>query len=784
MNKTLYPTHTGGEPKYAYGIGESIGKSYEISYIIGGKEGHGGKRTGMGTIYLCYDHDRHEFRALKTYQNRSGDRLYNESLFQKEAKVWIDIGNHTNIVRALGFEIFNNVPFIILEYISPDFKGNNVLTQYLTPDLPFERVLYWSLQFCDAMEHALRNGVTCHRDIKPDNMMITPQGVLKLTDFGLSKCMDDSESESINYSEACDDSLAVFTSRTGKRIAGTPPWMSPEQFSGYSDIRSDIYSFGVMLFQMISKGRLPFAANTFYEYERMHNTEAPPLIKGDFGEIVLRCLEKNPDNRYKHFQSLRSDLISLTDSPNFNNKLFSPSQSIADPIKSNEVGAAYLNLNQAKHAIKYLQAIADSSPDDPATLTNLGIALQIGGKLDKAVETYQKSIKLDPSSAIAHMNLGNAFADLGKYKDAISEYKLAIELDSSYWKALLGLGTVLRETNDLDGSIVELKSAINISKDDAGLPLFVLGQTYRDKKMQDEALSAYSKAADLLPRLLQIRIEYGKYLLKCGMPQEAIKQLEEGLKFGHEHADAYVLLASIYSIVKKYAVSRGLFSKALDLAPLNKGAIRGFILSCVACGDLGGASEFLSKEIDKHPADADLKELREFLVDKLGDRASVEPVQTSKSRKHKEYFLSLVAAGKLTEAINEIRSYLEANENDVVALNILADALRRSEDYFNAIIEYKRSLKIDPSNVNAHNNIGLIYYQVGQFENAIEHYKRSIIAEKRNPEAYFNAGNAYSAIGQNRTAINYFKKFIFYANSEYSEYVELAQKNIDRLELS
>lgn len=268
-------------------IGETIGGVNKVLSIIGG-EG----KTGMGIVYVCYNTKWKFIVAMKTFQKRFF--LSNEALesFKNEAIVWINLGIHLNIVRAYTINEFNDRPFIIMEYIAQDNLGRNTLSHFLQTPLSLERVLKWGIQFCFGIEYAYAHGISCHRDIKPDNIMITPTKDLKITDFGLAKVHTNQSSDKY-------------------KISGTPPWMAPEQFNGITNIKSDIYSFGVVLYQMINKGKLPFYAKTLDGFRKAHKENPVPKFKSILSKIINKCLAKKPEERYLHFQGLRSDLETI-----------------------------------------------------------------------------------------------------------------------------------------------------------------------------------------------------------------------------------------------------------------------------------------------------------------------------------------------------------------------------------------------------------------------------------------------------------------------------------------
>jgi serine/threonine protein kinase len=139
--------------------------------------------------------------------------------------------------------------------------------------------------------------------------MITADKTIKITDFGIAKAFQGLLLKEDIISAQESSGLSIFQTKQGKRVCGTLPYMAPEQFDGYADKRSDIYSFGIVLYQMVANGKLPFMAKTQQEYEELHKSVAPPQISSSlFSAIIQRCLEKQPDKRYQNFALIREKL--------------------------------------------------------------------------------------------------------------------------------------------------------------------------------------------------------------------------------------------------------------------------------------------------------------------------------------------------------------------------------------------------------------------------------------------------------------------------------------------
>ena len=259
---------------------------YELSHLVA--------RGGMAEVYRARDQLLDRPVALKVlFPELSVDRSFVER-FRREAQAAANL-SHPNIVPVFDWGEDSGTYFIVMEFV--DGRALSSILRTAGPLHP-DRAAEIAADVAGALSYAHRHGVV-HRDVKPGNVLITEEGTIKVTDFGIARAVNTEES----------------VTQTGA-VMGTATYFSPEQAEGMGvDSRSDIYSLGVVLFEMVT-GRPPFLGDTPVAVASKHVREHPPAprevnpgVPPDLEAIILKCLAKSPDHRYATGDDLRIDLL-------------------------------------------------------------------------------------------------------------------------------------------------------------------------------------------------------------------------------------------------------------------------------------------------------------------------------------------------------------------------------------------------------------------------------------------------------------------------------------------
>ena len=274
-------------------IGTILERKYRIVELIGS--------GGMALVYKAVNMTNRKTVAVKMLKDEYKSDAEFLRRFSLEANAILTL-SHENIVRAYGAGTYDGLPYLVMEYVE-----GHTLKDLISSNgaLPVRTAIGITCQILDALSAAHAHGII-HRDVKPQNVIVTEKGRVKLADFGIAR---EAKASTITFS--------------GNKVLGSVHYISPEQAKGtVATEQSDLYSVGVCLYEMLT-GTVPFEADSTVSVALMHLQEKPvppiqivPDLPHSLNDIVLKALEKDPDKRYQAARDMRSDLVRSLSDPN------------------------------------------------------------------------------------------------------------------------------------------------------------------------------------------------------------------------------------------------------------------------------------------------------------------------------------------------------------------------------------------------------------------------------------------------------------------------------------
>jgi tetratricopeptide (TPR) repeat protein len=480
-------------------IPKSIGQ-YDIQSVLG--------RGGMGVVYLAYQRKLKRNVALKMVlagQHASEQQI---ARFEAEARAVAQL-QHPNIVQVFEVGHHDDLPYIALEYVD-----GTTLTKRLDgkPLAPREAASLIQT-ICHAMQYAHDRGIL-HRDLKPSNILVSTDGISKITDFGLAKQLDDEEAES---------------TRTGA-IMGTPSYMSPEQAQGLTHAitpLSDQYSLGAMLYELLT-GRPPFLGTKAFDTlsQVIHKEPIPPCqLQGslpvDIDTICLKSLHKNPEKRYASCQQLAEDLA----------RFLRGEPIVARPVSSSERLWRWCKRNPKfaiPTAIATFFIFATTAVSLWAWQRTAAQALVITQERDTANSQRIVAIQNANTAQQEKENAEKQKAEAEKQKILADEAKVAAEANQKLAEkqTMLALSNMQVIVTTIDD---QLRNRPGMSKSRAEIFKFL------DKQWNELDLQlAGGLQGQAVPTQMAVRFRLAEIFNELGQLAEAKSQFEKLYEFGHQ----------------------------------------------------------------------------------------------------------------------------------------------------------------------------------------------------------------------------------------------------------
>ncbi len=454
------------------------GSVFARRYLILEELGKG----GMGSVYKAFDKEVEEKIALKTIKPEIAADEKVIQRFRNELKIARKI-SHKNVCRMFDLGREDDTYYIAMEYVSGEDLKSSV--RRMGP-LSTGKVLGFATEICEGLAEAHRLGIV-HRDLKPQNIMIDRDGIARIMDFGIARSRE----------------LKGMT-ENGSTI-GTPEYMSPEQVEGEDiDQRSDIYSMGVILYEMVT-GRTPFEGKTPMSVAMKHVTEKPKEPRGlnmqiseDLSRVIMKCMEKDKARRYQSALDLlyalkeiergipaiervkpaKRSITSREITVSFSIRRFlipaaavlaaviigggvwyfvlrpersKPTSPVSVHTKENILAAAHESLRDKDYsaALDQFNKVLEIEPEDPDVRLNIAIILKEQGKIEEAVQEFDRVIALDEEDPRSYKQLGEIF-----------EQKQDLEKGVFYYKKYLTLANASVDADEVARRVAEMEARL------------------------------------------------------------------------------------------------------------------------------------------------------------------------------------------------------------------------------------------------------------------------------------------------------------------------------------
>lgn len=483
---------------------------------------------GMGEVYLAEDTQLNRKVAIKFLPEEfARDQLSRERLV-REARTAATL-DHPNICAIYDVGQDSGRDFIVLQYIEGE-----TLAARLKRELPnLREALTIASQIADALNQAHTRGII-HRDIKPENVMLTSSGQVKVLDFGLAKVLGNPN--------VADEKTVTMLSVPGM-LTGTVPYMSPEQVRGEElDCRSDIFSFGAVVYEMLS-GRRAFEAKSPAEIiSAILTSEPPPLRQASLGPIsadadrfIRKCMEKDLALRYQAIAHLVSDLEQIrrdAEKPQVRSAIVATAldrESIAATLGASPISARAAKYIAALAALVLLivtgaywsthwRHSAQASSTGATTANSAAYDAYMRGKVklgsenaqntDDAIRLFEQAVAADSHFAAAYAELARAYANKARYFAPSAEKpKLNEDAEVAVDKAL----------------------AINPNLAEAHFARGLILWTPYKRFPHEQAIQSYRRAIELDPNLDEAHHQLGLVYIHIGLLDKGQQEVEKAL---------------------------------------------------------------------------------------------------------------------------------------------------------------------------------------------------------------------------------------------------------------
>jgi serine/threonine protein kinase/Tfp pilus assembly protein PilF len=708
-------TETIETPKEELTRGTTFAGRYEIIEELG--------RGGMGKVYRAEDTELQQEVALKLIRPEIATDKNTIERFRNELKIARNI-RHKNVCGMFDLGESKGSYFITMEYIRGEDLKNLIRKMGF---LSTGQATTIAKQVCDGLDEAHRAGVV-HRDLKPQNIMIDTGGNARIMDFGIARSL---EGKGI----------------TGAGVMiGTPEYMSPEQVEGKeTDQRSDIYSLGVILYEMVT-GRVPFEGDTPFTVGVKHKSEIPQnpkdinaQIPDDLNAVILKCLEKEKDKRYQNVRELRSELENIQKEIPTTERIVPERK----PFTSKEITVQF-SLKKAFIPALIVLAIAISAviiwqllpqkeaiPSAPSDKPSLAIVYFENNTGDESLDHWRKALcelliaDLTQSKHIRVLSSDRLLDVLGdlnqtEARSLSSTVLKQVAARGGSTHILRGNYTKAGEQFRIDAILQEASTMESIGSDrieGTGEESFLVMVDELTRKVKAHfELSEEEIAEDIdedvaqittsSPEALKHYIEGRKYHLE-NVYEKSIEMMEKAIAIDPDFAMAYRSMSMAYSNIGFVPQANEMMKKALDLADRLPARERFFIQADFLSRSektLNKSIEAYKNLLDLYPDDSSARHNLALRYQNIGKfHEAFEQYEINRKNEN----LSLIGYGNLASVYQDVGSYDKAREVIEEALQLYPDSpvphqelalhYQMEGKYDLALAEIEKAFALDPA---------------------------------------------------------------------------------------
>ncbi len=728
-------------------MGSTFAGRYQVIEELG--------RGGMGKVYKVFDTEIDAKIALKIIKPEIAADKATIERFRNELKMARDI-SHKNICRMYDLGREAGLYYITMEYVQGEDLRNMIR---MSGRLGIGTAVSVARQISEGLAEAHRRGII-HRDLKPSNIMIDREGNIRIMDFGIARVI---KTKGITGAGL---------------IIGTPEYMSPEQVEGKGvDARSDIYSLGIILFEMLT-GRVPFDGDTPFTVGVKQKSEAPqdprrlnPDIPEDLSRLTLKCLEKAEDRRYQSAEELRADLEKIAQGIPTTERLLPKIKASTSKQITVTLGLKKLlvpTLIVAGLAVVALFWVLAPKKIHVAAAPKPSIAVITFENLsgDASYDYLRKAIpnllitSLEQSrdlSVITWERMHDLLKQMGRENVESIDSDLGFELCRKDGVGTIVLGSFVKAgemfATDVKVLDVETKRLIKsasargegvrsiLEKQIGDLSKEIssgVGLSSREIAAAEEVGIADRTTASMEAYSFYLK---GRELYEKFFYDQARISLERAVELDPQFAAAHLSLAYVYSALNDSAKTEEAFKKADALA--DKATEKERLYIKAAC------AEAVDKDRDKK-----FRILKQI---------------TEKYPKEKEAYFELGqyyrSLSMRPEAIAVFRKALALDPQYGFALNQMAYTLAEMGDYAKAVEEFQRYAELFPADPNPLDSMAENYFRMGKLDEAIAAYKKVLDIRPDFFQSMAGISYIYALKEDYKESLNWMERFIAAAPS-------------------